>query len=177
MQHHAESQARADAALLLRARRMAQRSRAAAACLNCKTHKSRCSDYRPCARCKKSGADICMDLPSSAQSAPLAARNSKGSGRSAAIASGPAAHAFLARGGNAQVTMHQPTASAYIDAIQPCEPNPTTLSESPFVRNFYPEYDFFWHHGSDSASKTDTEEQVCHSKTCARLNGVSGAVM
>ncbi len=48
-------------ALLLRARRMAQRSRAAAACVSCKESKARCSDYRPCARCKRAGI-ICKDF-------------------------------------------------------------------------------------------------------------------
>jgi hypothetical protein len=64
------SRLNADSALLYRARRMAKRSRAAAACLPCKTSKSRCSDYRPCARCKKSTALPCMDLPT-----PKAASN------------------------------------------------------------------------------------------------------
>jgi hypothetical protein len=59
---------RADDALLLRARRMAQRSRAAAACLPCKANKARCSDYRPCARCKKAGAEsLCTDMQSAAR--------------------------------------------------------------------------------------------------------------
>ena len=41
---------------------MAQRSRAAAACLPCKASKTRCNDYRPCARCKKAGIiQLCMD--------------------------------------------------------------------------------------------------------------------
>ncbi len=43
---------------------MAQRSRAAAACLPCKANKSRCSDFRPCARCNKSGTKLCTDLQS-----------------------------------------------------------------------------------------------------------------
>jgi hypothetical protein len=47
---------------LQRARRMAQRSRAASACLSCKASKARCSDYRPCARCKKAGGTgVCTD--------------------------------------------------------------------------------------------------------------------
>ncbi len=41
---------------------MAQRSRAAAACLPCKANKSRCSDFRPCARCNKLGSTVCKDL-------------------------------------------------------------------------------------------------------------------
>ncbi len=52
MQQNALS-ANGDNALLLTARRMAQRSRAPAACLRCKAKKVRCSDYRPCARCSK----------------------------------------------------------------------------------------------------------------------------
>jgi hypothetical protein len=48
---------------LQRARRMAQRTRAAIACPPCKASKAKCSDYRPCARCKKAGGDeICLDL-------------------------------------------------------------------------------------------------------------------
>ena len=50
-----------DNALLLRARRMATRRRAGVACLPCKARKARCSDYRPCSRCKQSGQDHCLD--------------------------------------------------------------------------------------------------------------------
>jgi hypothetical protein len=39
--------------LLSKARRLAQRKRAAAACLPCKSAKTKCSDYRPCSRCIK----------------------------------------------------------------------------------------------------------------------------
>jgi hypothetical protein len=61
-----------DDALLLRARRMAQRSRAAAACAPCKANKSRCSDYRPCGRCKKLGTKlVCLDFPSIARPSQL----------------------------------------------------------------------------------------------------------
>jgi hypothetical protein len=57
-----------DDALLLKARRMALRTRAAAACMPCKANKARCSDYRPCARCKKAGAEsYCIDLQSEAR--------------------------------------------------------------------------------------------------------------
>ena len=61
-----------DCALLLRARRMAQRSRAAAACLPCKATKSKCSDFRPCVRCKMLER-ACQDLQtdSFAKSEPL----------------------------------------------------------------------------------------------------------
>jgi hypothetical protein len=52
-----------DSALLYKARQMAKRSRASAACLLCRTSKIRCSDYRPCARCKKSATEVCIDLP------------------------------------------------------------------------------------------------------------------
>ena len=48
-----------DAKLLLRARRMATRIRAASACKPCKAKKSKCSDYRPCAQCKGSKLSVC----------------------------------------------------------------------------------------------------------------------
>ena len=51
-----------DCNLILRARRMAQRSRSAAACLPCKANKSKCNDFRPCARCKRLGTKVCSDL-------------------------------------------------------------------------------------------------------------------
>ena len=58
--------------LLQRARRMAQRSRAATACLPCKAGKARCNDYRPCARCKKAGGtEICSDPQSTSQTTCL----------------------------------------------------------------------------------------------------------
>jgi hypothetical protein len=58
--------------LLQRARRMAQRSRAAAACLPCKAGKARCNDYRPCARCKKAGINgLCVDPQSKQPGASL----------------------------------------------------------------------------------------------------------
>ncbi len=50
-----------DCGLILRARRMAQRSRAAAACLPCKANKSKCSDFRPCTRCKRLRTKVCAD--------------------------------------------------------------------------------------------------------------------
>jgi hypothetical protein len=56
--------------LLQRARRMAKRSRAAAACLPCKASKAKCSDYRPCARCKK-GKETCSDPHSQPHNASL----------------------------------------------------------------------------------------------------------
>ena len=40
---------------------MATRRRAGVACLPCKAKKARCSDYRPCSRCKQSGKDHCSD--------------------------------------------------------------------------------------------------------------------
>jgi hypothetical protein len=47
---------------LQRARRMAQRSRSATACMFCKVRKAKCSDYRPCARCTKNGGNkFCLD--------------------------------------------------------------------------------------------------------------------
>ena len=66
-----------DCALLLRARRMAQRSRAATACLPCKANKSRCSDYRPCARCKKIGTIVCTN-PQPESIAEIEARPNEG---------------------------------------------------------------------------------------------------
>jgi hypothetical protein len=45
---------------LIRAQRLAKRTRASAACLPCKAKKIKCSDYRPCARCRTS-PDICID--------------------------------------------------------------------------------------------------------------------
>ncbi len=53
-----------DGALLFRARRLAQRSRAATACLLCKANKSKCSDFRPCSRCRRLGIKVCADLQS-----------------------------------------------------------------------------------------------------------------
>ena len=50
-----------DAKQLLRARRMATRRRAAAACKPCRSRKSKCSDFRPCARCKSSNPLMCVD--------------------------------------------------------------------------------------------------------------------
>ena len=50
-----------DDMLLARARRMATRSRAEAACLPCKVKKAKCNDFRPCARCLNSGPRLCMD--------------------------------------------------------------------------------------------------------------------
>ncbi len=49
-----------EAKLLIRAQRMAKRTRALAACLPCKAKKSKCNDYRPCARCKDN-VDLCID--------------------------------------------------------------------------------------------------------------------
>ena len=45
-----------------RARRIALRGRSALACIPCKDAKSKCNDYRPCARCKKlSQEPHCID--------------------------------------------------------------------------------------------------------------------
>ena len=57
-----------DDALLARARRMATRTRAEAACLPCKFKKAKCNDYRPCKRCLDSGSDLCVDGSSAARS-------------------------------------------------------------------------------------------------------------
>ena len=49
-------------ATLARARRLAARRRAEAACLPCKAKKAKCNDYRPCARCSNSGnRELCTD--------------------------------------------------------------------------------------------------------------------
>ena len=53
-----------DAQLLLRARRMATRSRAAVACLPCKFKKAKCGLARPCARCVASNEEQCADVHS-----------------------------------------------------------------------------------------------------------------
>ena len=50
-----------DDMLLARARRMATRSRAEAACLPCKVKKAKCNDFRPCARCLNSGRRPCIE--------------------------------------------------------------------------------------------------------------------
>jgi hypothetical protein len=48
--------------VLARARRIAKRRRSEKACLPCKSKKAKCSDYRPCMRCKESnGQDACTD--------------------------------------------------------------------------------------------------------------------
>ena len=46
---------------LMKARRMATRRRAQAACLPCKSKKARCSDVRPCARCARTGQEACVE--------------------------------------------------------------------------------------------------------------------
>lgn len=46
----------------IRAQRLAKRSRAASACVPCKAKKVRCSDYRPCSRCKKNPGESCRDF-------------------------------------------------------------------------------------------------------------------
>jgi hypothetical protein len=45
---------------LSRARRMAQRNRAGVACTRCKRGKVKCSDYRPCARCRNQRTNDCF---------------------------------------------------------------------------------------------------------------------
>ena len=54
---------------LLRARRIAMRTRAASACKTCRALKTRCNDYRPCKRCKRSG-HACMESSKSARQKP-----------------------------------------------------------------------------------------------------------
>ena len=46
---------------LIRAQRLAKRTRASAACLPCKSKKAKCNDYRPCARCQRSPGEVCID--------------------------------------------------------------------------------------------------------------------
>jgi hypothetical protein len=53
-----------DSRLLMRARRLAKRSRAETACLSCKMKKIRCDDRRPCSRCLVSKISICRDAGS-----------------------------------------------------------------------------------------------------------------
>ena len=131
------SRLNADSALLYRARRMAKRSRAAAACLPCKTSKSRCSDYRPCARCKKSATVVCMDPPvpnagylpiidsnearmhmhlqRSAETAPCAIRGALGWGRSSDIASRPLTSTDCTWGASARFAPVPQFSSAKLD--------------------------------------------------------------
>ena len=61
MQKSAKTKLSDDAKLLLKARRMATRTRAAAACKPCRAKKSKCSDYRPCAQCKSSQPSLCVE--------------------------------------------------------------------------------------------------------------------
>ncbi len=103
-----------DSALLLRARRLAKRSRAETACQLCKASKLRCSDYRPCARCKKVGAEICMDPPASAQSKPSTISVSA-SDRSRTLVSRLAGRVPRARAGRVsapRTAMHRPDSPA-----------------------------------------------------------------
>ena len=46
---------------LILARRMATRTRTGTACAPCKARKSKCTDYRPCARCRNLEPDRCVD--------------------------------------------------------------------------------------------------------------------
>jgi hypothetical protein len=56
---------------LQRARQYAKKKRASVACSRCKNAKTRCSDYRPCSRCKKSGVvDSCTNSDSSVDHSP-----------------------------------------------------------------------------------------------------------
>jgi hypothetical protein len=87
MHQQVNSRPAVDSAQLLRLRRLAKRSRAEAACQLCKASKLRCSDYRPCARCKKVGANSCMDLTASATSVPHAIRGTSSSNRSCTLTS------------------------------------------------------------------------------------------
>jgi hypothetical protein len=55
------SRTKSDYEQLMKARRMATRRRAEAACLPCKTKKMRCGNSRPCSRCSKIPGEICVD--------------------------------------------------------------------------------------------------------------------
>lgn len=46
----------------MKARRLATRKRAASACKPCKSKKSKCSDYRPCAQCKTAPNVTCVEV-------------------------------------------------------------------------------------------------------------------
>jgi hypothetical protein len=46
-----------------KARQMAKRNRTSVACMGCKSAKARCSEYRPCKKCSRSGEE-CVDLHS-----------------------------------------------------------------------------------------------------------------
>jgi hypothetical protein len=48
-----------DAKQLLKARRLATRKRAVAACQSCRDKKIKCSDYRPCANCNAAPNSVC----------------------------------------------------------------------------------------------------------------------
>jgi hypothetical protein len=61
----------------MRARRMATRRRAEAACSNCKERKTRCSDYRPCARCGNSMTCTSIAPNPSSSNSPKRQRNSQ----------------------------------------------------------------------------------------------------
>jgi hypothetical protein len=62
---------------LLKARRMATRSRTEAACRPCKARKIKCSDFRPCARCRTGRPEACID-----DSVPDTAEDESPSGQS-----------------------------------------------------------------------------------------------
>ncbi len=64
-----------DAKQLLRARRMATRNRAAAACKPCKSRKTKCSDYRPCAQCKTSKPLLCVESIEDKSGEPIPVKN------------------------------------------------------------------------------------------------------
>jgi hypothetical protein len=46
---------------IARARRIATRTRSVMACLPCKIKKTKCSDLRPCSRCKATNPAQCLD--------------------------------------------------------------------------------------------------------------------
>jgi hypothetical protein len=107
-------------ALLLRLRRLAKRSRAEVACQLCKASKLRCSDYRPCARCKKVGPELCRDVRSSAQSTSRAVSFASASDHIGTLKSNPPNCSTRALNGDVpapevQTAMHPPQATVRSD--------------------------------------------------------------
>ena len=77
---------------LLKVRQNAKRKRTAVACTRCKSSKTKCSDYRPCSKCKKAGAsDSCirdMDFSRIAAGIPSRPASFPGDERSSLISNG-----------------------------------------------------------------------------------------
>ena len=71
------SRTKSDYAQLMKARRLASRNRAEAACLPCKAKKARCSDNRPCSRCLQSIGEECVDATRAASSDGTAVKHTR----------------------------------------------------------------------------------------------------